>query len=561
MTPQAQAKRIIWIRRGVQTLSLGLFLVLLFATHAVEQGASPDRFLKLYFLIDPLILLATWLATHTLAGLSLLALATVGVTLVLGRVFCGWICPFGVLHQALTWIRSRIRRQAPGADVFSSWQRAKYLLLVALLIMSLFGAHWIGVFDPAAMLYRSTTTTVVPAVQYVVEDGATAVYHSDPHVGPFHFTSVTEPVYRFFRDRVFFGQRLVFTGSLLLFALFAGAVLLNFYRPRFWCRYVCPLGALLGLCARRTALRLAPTDTECKDCGLCTISCPAAAQPEKPGEWLRDECFVCWNCVGACNRHAVNFRFEWPWKRPRAAKVSLSRRATLGALAGGVGGLLLFRIKPEAQARIYNAELIRPPGAPAEREFLQRCIQCGVCMKACPTNALQPALAQAGLEGVWSPILVPRLGYCEYNCNLCGQVCPTEAIKPLPLVEKQKVKIGLAVIDTTRCLPYAFDRQCIVCEEHCPIPTKAIYFVEKTITQRDGAPLTVKLPRVDPELCTGCGICETKCPFQDRAAIRVTSANEDRHPGNQPVLPGGGLDGLAPVDTTGAGSTWQDPYG
>jgi Pyruvate/2-oxoacid:ferredoxin oxidoreductase delta subunit len=132
---------------------------------------------------------------------------------------------------------------------------------------------------------------------------------------------------------------------------------------------------------------------------------------------------------------------------------------------------------------------------------------------------------------------VPRIGYCEYECHLCGQVCPTGAIAPLSLEAKKRVKIGLAAIDTTRCLPYAYGRDCIVCEEHCPIPTKAIYFVEKEIALRDGSTRVVKQPKVDPDLCTGCGICENKCPFRDRPAIFVTSANEGRHAANQPILP------------------------
>ena len=105
--------------------------------------------------------------------------------------------------------------------------------------------------------------------------------------------------------------------------------------------------------------------------------------------------------------------------------------------------------------------------------------------------------------------------------------------------QKKKVNIGLAVIDTTRCLPFASGRECIVCEEHCPIPDKAIYFVEEEVLLRDGSRRVLKLPRVDAELCNGCGICETMCPFQDKAAVRITSAGESRNPANQPMLPGG----------------------
>jgi MauM/NapG family ferredoxin protein len=526
----------VWLRRFVQTVSLVLFFGLLLATRA-ENGTTPKGPLQLFFDLDPLILLSTWFSTHKIAGLSLLALVTVAVTILLGRVFCGWVCPFGVLHNVFTWLRSRLRKGAPRAEVYSPWQRAKYFLVIGLLVMAILGAQWVGVFDPMAMLYRSTVITVVPATQSAVEDASTTVYDSDPHVGPFQLTKLTEPVYRFFRDRVFGGQGSVFTGSTLVFLLFLSALLLNFYRPRFWCRYVCPLGGLLGLLARRGTLRLTQSSAECTDCGLCTIRCPAAAQPEKPGEWLADECFGCWNCVAACKPSGLDFKFEVPWRKPEASSVGLSRRTALRSMAAGIVGLLLFRITPQARAKTFNPTLIRPPGSRPEREFLQRCIQCGQCMKVCPSNALHPTLAEAGLEGIWTPVLVARIGYCEYECNLCCQVCPTEAIQPLELDVKKKAKIGMAVIEVSRCLPYAYDRECIVCEEHCPIPTKAIYFVQRQVEGRNGVMHTLKLPRVDVDLCTGCGICETKCPVTAEPAVRIISANEDRHPDNQPILP------------------------
>ena len=104
--------------------------------------------------------------------------------------------------------------------------------------------------------------------------------------------------------------------------------------------------------------------------------------------------------------------------------------------------------------------------------------------------------------------------------------------------EKQEVRIGLATFDTTRCIPYAYGRDCMVCEEHCPIPDKAIYSAGGGDPRpRSGNTKTVKQPHVDPDLCIGCGICENVCPFKDRPAIRVTSANETRNPDNQPLLP------------------------
>jgi ferredoxin len=219
---------------------------------------------------------------------------------------------------------------------------------------------------------------------------------------------------------------------------------------------------------------------------------------------------------------------------PAFAGVDLRRRHLLLAGAGGLAAVPMLRLGA-APERVDPA-LIRPPGALPEREFLERCVRCGECMKVCLTHGLQPTLLEAGLEGLWTPRLVPRLGYCEYNCTLCGQVCPTQAIRRLPLEVKRRVRIGLAAIDTSRCLPYAFQTSCIVCEEHCPLPRKAIWFDEREVVTRDGALRRVKQPKVAIDLCTGCGICETKCVVQDLPAIRVTSANEDRNPENRVLL-------------------------
>jgi len=548
------ARVVIWARRTMQTGCLALFLWLLWATHLTE-GAAPSRWLRVFFDLDPLVTVSTWLAAHSLPAFPVLALITLVATVLLGRVFCGWVCPLGVVHNGVSWLRKHLRRAPPPRDTWVRWQRAKYYVLAALLVMALFGAQWVGVFDPIPLLYRSTATALYPGLQYAVEDGSTALYHGDPHIGPLRVTSVSEPVYRFLRGHVFVTKRPAFDGAALILLLFTGIVLLNLYRTRFWCRYVCPLGGLLGLCAQRPVMRLTNLPG-CTDCGRCAVRCPAAANPDKPGDWRATECFGCWNCVGSCNQSAIAFQFKSPFPAPSRAKLDLSKRALLSAGASGVGGLILFRLSPQTQARTYNPALIRPPGAREERAFLQRCLQCGVCMKACPTSGLQPTLFEAGLEGIWTPMLVPHIGYCEYNCNLCGQVCPTQAIQPLPLEDKKKVKIGLAAFDTGRCLPYDYDRECLVCEEHCPVSPKAIYFFTKEVQTRDGKTIQVKQPRVDPELCTGCGICENVCVFKDRAAVRVTSANETRHSGNRAILPG--LPGFQPE--TPEESPTHSPY-
>jgi polyferredoxin/formate hydrogenlyase subunit 6/NADH:ubiquinone oxidoreductase subunit I len=534
-------RRRIWsatrTRRTVQLVFLLLFLGLVVAARP-GPDAAPSPFLKSFFLADPLILVATALSAHAVPAAALWSLGVVAVTVVLGRVFCGWVCPLGTLHAiAGRLLRRRSGRKRP--DHWSRWQLAKYYLLVALLVMAVFGVHWVCVLDPLVLLYRSTTAALFPAAQWAIEEGSTAIYQADPGIGPLRVTAVTEPVYGFFRDHVFVVPKQAFLGGGLILAIFIGTLLLNAYRRRFWCRYLCPLGALLGLLSWRPMLRRVVEKETCNECGLCGMACHGAAAKVPGDQWKPSECLGCLSCTEACPRDGLRFRLTWPWRRrQRPEGVDLSRRATLGAALGGLIALPLVRMSPQARGRTYHPRLIRPPGSRAEREFLERCTACGLCMKVCPTGGLQPALAEAGLEGLWTPRLVPQIGYCEYGCNLCGQVCPTEAIQALSVEAKQQVKIGVAAFDTTRCIPYAYGRDCMVCEEHCPVPDKAIYFLEVEIEDRDGNPTTVKQPHVDPDLCIGCGVCENKCPYRDRPAIRVSSANETRNPDNQPILPG-----------------------
>jgi len=155
-------------------------------------------------------------------------------------------------------------------------------------------------------------------------------------------------------------------------------------------------------------------------------------------------------------------------------------------------------------------------------------------------------MSETGLEGLWTPILVPRIGYCEPSCVLCSQACPTGAIWEITPQDKgwavgvssdaKPIHIGTAFYDHGRCLPWAMATECIVCEEWCPTSPKAIYLQPAEVIDAKGQRKTLKQPRVDPARCVGCGACEYACPLQDRPAIYITSIGETRSTTNQILL-------------------------
>lgn len=500
------------LRRAVQVVCLLAFLWLFLQTEyrGVDELPWP---VSLLFRIDPLAALADALAPGPF-GWRLLwpALVLVALTALLGRFFCGWICPLGTTLDALG--RGMGRGRSP---VRPGWRRVKYYLLFALVAAALLGVQLLGVFDPLSIFLRSLTLALYPAWNLFWNDAFDALYdHRAPLLSP-----AADAAWPFFRDHLLAFHPPAFTLALFTFLVFLTIVLLERVERRFWCKNLCPLGALLGLCSRHALLRRTPSGA-CPGCAECLAECRMGAVSAKGRR--QEECVLCLDCAGFCPQEKVSFRAGFP---RRGTGVDLTRRGTVTALAAGLLAAPAVRLTPDPGRR--DPFLLRPPGAVEEGEFLARCIRCGECLKVCIGRALHPAFLQAGPAGLWTPLLVPRIGYCEYNCTLCGQVCPTGAIRRLPPERKKKIVVGLAVFDRDRCLPFARGEECLVCEEHCPTPQKAIVFDERDVLV-GGERRRLKIPRVVKERCIGCGICETKCPLQGASAIRVINEGESRRP-------------------------------
>jgi polyferredoxin len=480
-----------------------------------SSRAAPEG--SIFFRLDPLAGVATMLASRSWLPQFELAIATVLLAVVAGRLWCGWVCPLGTL---LGWFRFKgARQQARGLP--PRLRVVKYALLTATVVMAAFGVLTLMIFDPIAFLTRTATTVIIPALDYVVTGVESAMMHVGFLQGTVGFLEshlrgpvlpVTQPHY---------------TQAVFLGLLFVGAFALNALADRFWCRYVCPLGALLGVISKVALFRPLVRDA-CDSCGRCATACrPGAIETVGKHEdattvVVVSECTVCLDCLVACpEKQGMGFGLSLrpgPWQ-----PYDPGRRDLIFTAAAGVGGVALLG------TGVWNARrdeyLVRPPGVTSEARFLDHCLRCTECMKVCPTSGLQPSLTEAGLTGLWTPVLKPRLGYCLYVCNACGQTCPSGAIPNLSLPTKQKQVIGTAVIDRNRCLPWARNVPCAVCQEMCPLPKKAITLgQEKLVKNAQGGTNWMARPTVVSERCIGCGICEYQCPLEGPAAIRIERA-------------------------------------
>lgn len=501
------------IRRIVQIGFLGLFiLTVLQAAYPFKPWLPPELFLW----ADPLTAIITQIAGRFFDPVFLIALLVLLSPFLFGRAFCGWICPLGTTIDISDKYIIRGKNRST-----RKYRSLKTIVLLGLIFFAILGIQLSWWLDPLPLLWRSFGILGMSFFFLFANTILNGLY--DVNIFPDTVLDIQDGISAW----LFPVGTPKFSMLLLPFLIIIGILALGKISRRFWCRNLCPLGALLGLLSKFSPFQRVVDQEACTSCSVCRKKCKMDAIEDDYITTEKSECILCLDCKDNCPTDAISYQFRSPLAMK--STTDLSRRSFIGAGAVALFGSGIFTLNVLNPRKTDRR--LRPPGALREDDFLERCIRCEECVRICATSGacLQMAFLESGLEGLMTPISKYRLGYCEYNCNLCGEICPTKAIQPLDLEEKQKTKIGSAFFLTDRCIPYRLNENCIVCEEHCPLPEKAIKLDEKEYTDHEtNETRIVAYPYVDQNLCIGCGICENKCPLEGEAGIIVTREREER---------------------------------
>lgn len=448
-------KKNIWLRRGTQALFLVLWMFLFWATaHQAASPLPPDLFLS----TNPLVAILAMVAARVFVPAMVGGLVLIGLTVLLGRFFCGWVCPLGTVLDIVG--RLWVGRREKELKNDNQWRRLKYYVLILFAVAAVFGGQLLFLADPLVLSFRAVTVGIAPTAPGEV--------------------------------------------SILPLFLLLGIIALTGITHRFWCRYLCPLGAFYGALSHFSLFRRKHVGcNRCKgfDARKCQVSCAmhcSVMKQEVPGECIR-----CMACEAVCPKESLTFVPKKPVPSRREALVGLDRRTfVVSAGMGAAAGLATLHARA---GQMEKSRIVRPPMVTKETIFLGLCVRCGQCIESCPTGTLQPLFLEAGFSGMWSPAVTPRVEGCKDDCNACSVACPTGAIPKFGPTRQEKwgFKMGSVTFESHRCISYADDavKPCLKCIEVCPNRAIAI----------DKGAHPVRPANVLYDQCIGCGRCETAC--------------------------------------------------
>lgn len=430
------------------------------------------------------------------------ACATAGLILLssalLGRWYCAALCPLGTLQELVSLLRGKRSAYRSPLHLLRAAIFAGVVALAAIGATSI--ASWV---DPWSLFSRFVTYDLQSLLRFARSEDLPGL----------SWITVTA------------------SGAAVLVVLVA-----SFFRGRWFCGNLCPVGSLLGTLNSVAPLRVRLEQDDCISCGICTSVCGASCIDGKGKRLDSTRCVNCLDCLVVCPTGAIRYgrkagSTEGPQpptqptardshgRAQRSSDKALTRAQFLVAAGGGIAAISSAALSKRAFAAGANPSNdqrsqmpVVPPGAGSIKRFLRTCTACGLCINRCPSKVLQPALGELGIRGLMVPRLDYSVSYCQYDCTLCLDVCPSGALETLSVEQKHVAKIGDATLIRTQCIVFTNGTKCGACAEHCP--TGAV----RMVVGETGLPE----PIFTSAICIGCGACHHACPVSPEQAISVS---------------------------------------
>lgn len=551
------------------TAATAIFIAALLAFLNFSMGWETNHILHIQFV--PALLS---LAAGTL-GVALPLIILLLLTLIFGRVYCSFLCPTGILQDIIGRLarpftrRHRTNPHSPGAGAHNTSAGShntsagshnatagagsstsagyrkphsvlRYIILIATGLLFALGLAWpLTLLDPYS-LFGKIASQFFGSIEIFLNNALANIFpNSIPYL---KYTSIATVSFIY--------------GTIALVTL----ILFSAAHGRLYCNTICPVGTLLGLIGSKSLFQIRIDSNACKHCNACAKNCKSNCIDIKGQKVDTERCVVCFNCLQHCKFGALHYSLRRPaastsagsaastssstsagstqpsataaGSTPPSGKIDKGLRTTLAGLAGlgtailahkGTGSRFIpikeYREKHLPENLRASQELgIMPPGAGTLEHFKQNCTGCYACVAACPGDVIKPATFEYGPDGILLPTLKYNGHFCGYECNACSSACPSGALSPLTLKEKKRTAIGKAIYMAGKCIVFQAETDCGACDEHCP--TKAI-----TMVPVPGKSF-LYYPKLNRDLCIGCGGCEYICPQKPKAIKVVALADQ-----------------------------------
>ena len=377
--------------------------------------------------------LARWQFVPAVLSVSALTVCLLLVlTLLFGRIYCSTLCPLGVVQDGVNAVRELRDKKARTRFSYrrpSPWLRYGVLALTVVCVVAGVG-FVVALVDPYSIFGRLMHEGLRPVVQ-----------------GANNFLAA------FFGDS--FGREVISVSWLSALVALVTIVVIGFFAwvgGRRYCTSFCPVGTLLGEVSRASLFKFEIDTAKCIDCGLCGRKCKAECIDTANHRIDPTRCVVCFDCIDACSQGAISYTMRSKTSKEKPADNSrrefLATMATIAAIPVAEAQQRKQQMQGAMQGRGGHGSgprPVAPPGAQSLENLHSKCTACHLCVSKCPSQVLQPAVTEYGLQGIMQPVMRYDKGYCLYDCTLCGEVCPTGAILPLALEQKRMTQLGHAL--------------------------------------------------------------------------------------------------------------------